>query len=758
MSLTLTFEITFASDYHVGAGYGKGFGLDSALLREADGKPVLRGSALAGLLRGSAYRLLESPPLQKHPRDKTVQRLFGHPGQAKRWHVASAHPVERRPQDALAVRRVRIDPRTRRAEPHKLFSQEEGLAGQVFGFTITCPQSDETALDEAALLVAAARFTRQLGRSRRRGLGECVVHLTDVAGVDAEKPAEQSWEEWFLERFDQKWLQGDPAEALTVTPKADVEAIATWSGAPVRLRVILRLDEPLIIAERAPAGNQFDARPVIPGWALLGALANPAAQRCDLSQSDEYRDFVALFLRGGVAFPALYPAYHYSNNLYPAIPAPLGLLTCSIVPFEGESEGHGVFPATERKECPECQNRLEPVGRFVTLRRQEPFTYTPRRSSELHIKVQEKNQRVEKGQLYGYTVLDAGQYFVGELVCAGEDAWKRLQEMTGVAEKTPLTWRIGKARRRGYGQVTAWLERCDNQPQTWVQLPLEERVKDPTQPFTLTLLSDSIIVDPWGRQATGFTKTWLEPVLGLGPVAVVDAYARTRIVDSFNATWGLPRRRDMALVAGSVAWVRLSDPPAGWQERIAQLEAEGIGLRRNEGYGRMVFNHPIYDQREKLTGSAIRLEEPMRPGDGAVRDSFMKRWEEELDRHRPVLLKIKQERRKQFDNTFGALARWLYVQSNEPPQTLHDKLAALTTPENAFGQPDKGLIETIGQDEYGDRSEDNFFAQDGTNGVQAIRQALNDLNKTDPQYWPHGIARLADWLAALAADKKGGAQ
>ncbi|MBN1935027.1 MAG: hypothetical protein JW934_10200, partial [Anaerolineae bacterium] len=59
MSLDLTFEITFQSDYHVGAGYGKGFGLDSALLREADGKPALRGSALAGLLRGSVYRLLE---------------------------------------------------------------------------------------------------------------------------------------------------------------------------------------------------------------------------------------------------------------------------------------------------------------------------------------------------------------------------------------------------------------------------------------------------------------------------------------------------------------------------------------------------------------------------------------------------------------------------------------------------------------------------------------------------------------------------
>ncbi len=741
MSLTLTFEITFASDYHVGAGYGKGFGLDSALLREADGRPALRGSTLAGLLRGSVYRLLELPPLQKHPRDETLRRVFGHPGQAKRWHVSSAHPVERRPQDAQVVRRVRIDPRTRRAEPRKLFSQEEGLAGQIFRFTVTCPQSDEAALDEAALLVAAARFTRQLGRSRRRGLGECVVHLTDVAGVDAEKPAEQSWEEWFLERFDQKWLRGEPAEAQLVTLQTDVEAIATWSGAPVRLRVILRLDEPLIIAERASAGNQFDARPVIPGWALLGTLANLAAQRCDLSQPDEYRDFVALFLRGGVVFPTLYPAYEFQNYLYPTIPAPLGLLTCSVVPFEGESEGHGVFPATERKECPECSNRLEPVGGFVTLRRQTPFTYTPGRSSELHIKIQEATQRVEKGQLYGYTVLNAGQYFVGELICASEDAWKRLQEMTGIAEKTPLTWRIGKARRRGYGQVTAWLERCDDQPQTWVQLPLEERVQDPAQPFTLTLLTDTIIADPWGRQATGFTKAWLEPVLGLGPVEVVDAYARTRIVDSFNATWGLPRRRDTALVAGSVAWIRLPNPPADWQDRMARLEIEGIGLRRNEGYGRVALNHPIYDQREKLTESAIRLAEPMRLGAGAVRDFFMKQWEEELEKRLPS--------GQRLDPRFAALARWLHIHHRESPAELIKQLGTV-------GQPDSALKEAIG--EYGVRSKTNFFQTDGKLVVEAIGKALEWLQGQDPENWPRGIARLADWLAALATDKKGGTQ
>lgn len=742
MSLELTLEITFASDYHVGAGYGKGFGLDSALLREADGTPVLRGSALAGLLRGSAYRLLELPPMQKHPREVTLQRLFGSPGQAKRWHVASALPVMPKAQDAHPVQRVRIDPRTRRAEHSKLFSQEEGFAGQVFRFTIACPQSDEAALDEAALLVAAARYTRQLGRSRRRGLGECVIHLTDVASETQERPGDQSWEDWLLERFEQKWLQGSPAVPPTSEAKAKVDTIGTFSGAPVRVRIIVRLDEPLLIAERAPAGNQFDARPFIPGGTMLGVLANLAAQRCDLSEPDDYRDFVALFLRGGVACPPLYPAYQYSNNLYPSIPAPLGLLTCSVVPFEGESAGHGTFVAGAR-ECPNCGSKLEPVGDFIILHRQAPFTHAPGRASELHIRVREETQRVEKGQLYGYTVLEAGQYLVGELLCT-EPAWTRLQKMTGIAEKTPLTWRIGKARRRGYGQVTAWLERCDGGLQTWIQLPLAERVSDVTQPVTLTLLTDTIITDAWGRQATGFTAKWLGPVLGLGEMEIVEAHAHTRVVDSFNATLGLPRRRDTGLVAGSVARLRLLEPPDDWQKRMAQLEAEGIGLRRNEGYGRVAFNHPIYERRKELTEGAIRLETPMRLGPGPAKDAFMKRWEEELEKHLPS--------KQRPDPCFATVARWLHIHSDESPESLLGQL-------NAIGQPDSALIAAIGgPEEYSSRSKANFFQTNGKPVMEAIVEALEWLEEEDSWNWSRGIERLAEWLTALAADKKGGAQ
>jgi CRISPR-associated protein Csx10 len=417
--LTLKFEIRLDSNYHVGAGYGKGFNLDSALLRESDGTPVLRGSALSGLLRDGAYRLLKLPPLKKYSSeestDEILKRLFGSPKQAKRWRISSARPGEKILDDAQSIHRVRIDPRTRRAESGKLFSQEEGVSGHAFLFTITCPNRGKAELDDAAILIAAVRFVRQFGRSRNRGLGECSIHLIDAIGIDdAQTPT--NWEKWFLDRFDQVWLRGNPTDIVEAVIKSDIKAIDVPTGSGLCIRMIVRLDEPLLVAQRAESGNQFDTRTLIPGSTLLGALAGMAAERCNLADQADYRNFVALFLRGGITFPMLYPAYYDSGSIYPSIPAPLDLKTCSIVPFEGDKKGHGVYHAEKDEKCqdPECCSRLEPLDGFLLLRRLPPFTLCPQRSSELHIRIDEKTKRSKKGVLFGYSALSSGQYFTGD--------------------------------------------------------------------------------------------------------------------------------------------------------------------------------------------------------------------------------------------------------------------------------------------------------------------------------------------------------
>jgi len=175
--IRLVFELTFRSDYHVGSGRGLGTGVDSALLRDGDGKPVLRGTTLAALIREGLRQLLNTQTFaQFYPhiyanddygeqcKDQRAEdpcwecRIFGTPKFPKRWVFSSARPLEfqavasatlnsRETWGGQTTTRVRINPRTRRAEEGKLFTIEEGDQRLAFRFTTTCDAADEDTLN-----------------------------------------------------------------------------------------------------------------------------------------------------------------------------------------------------------------------------------------------------------------------------------------------------------------------------------------------------------------------------------------------------------------------------------------------------------------------------------------------------------------------------------------------------------------------------------------------------------------------------------
>ncbi|MGH2544509.1 MAG: hypothetical protein ACRDIB_17085, partial [Ardenticatenaceae bacterium] len=121
-------------------------------------------------------------------------------------------------------------------------------------------------------------------------------------------------------------------------------------------------------------------------------------------------------------------------------------------------------------------------------------------------------------------------------------------------------------------------------------------------------VSPAIVPDPWGRSYQRFEDGWLSEALQL-PVSVAEqvggsgdkyqlGFARGRVVDSFNNHIGLPRQRDIALAPGSAVTLKLkvngSLSMVTLQQRLKEVERAGIGLRRGEGFGRVVFNHPMY--------------------------------------------------------------------------------------------------------------------------------------------------------------------
>jgi CRISPR-associated protein Csx10 len=815
MSVKLTFEIELRSDYHVSAGHGLGALVDSALHRDADGLPALRGTTITGLLRDGLYRLLQLEPLKEkghvtcqssglpekdeegrtNPRfcgqhdpqreDCPVCRVFGSPRTAKHWQIGSARPAglllpvsdgwqPGRTGGQIAPH-VRISPRTRRAEARKLFFREEGDGRLRFRFTAKCDADNPDTLAEAELLVAAARFVRNLGAARRRGRGECRIHLLDEGTEGDCLPAlaeEQSYERLLLAGFRQHWLEEKQPEG-----KARPIAFTPSDGGdktPVRLRVVARADEPLLISEKAESGNQFQTVDYIPGSALRGALAGRAAARHNLDkvESDAYRAFVRLFFRDKVQFPTLYPTQSVFSSVLgtvasviPAVPAPLDLLSCELYPGFAATEtaaAHGAAGFALRDDlhptCSRCNGKsdLKPLGGFLSLR-SGPYRLEIDRLSEMHVHIHPGTYRAASGDLFGYDVLASGRYFVGELTCADAASWEDLCTLAGLPkEGGRLTLRLGKACRRGYGKVTLWIEpQPDEVKHPWLQLPLARRVTDPTAPLVLTLLTDAIVPDTWGRLQTGFDDDWLGQELGV-KVQVKRAFCASRVVDSFNAHLGLPRWRDVALRAGSAVGLEIIEAIELPEllKRLEKVERDGLGLRCNEGFGRVAFNHPLYDGCEVVEDSEISLPMEMRLATGgldhdlAAETEFRRVWQSRL---------LEQDWKPFREPEFESLARLLRGLAPASAEEVGALLARL-------GRSNELLPSDLVEGELAVREAEkaklNFFrAGKGRDGIDKVRELARKLAEEAGEgghCWRIGLEMLADRIAAEAQKEEEG--
>jgi CRISPR-associated protein Csx10 len=252
------------------------------------------------------------------------------------------------------------------------------------------------------------------------------------------------------------------------------------------------------------------------------------------------------------------------------------------------------------------------------------------------------------------------------------------------------------------------------------------------------LLTDAIITDAWGRYQLSFDADWLSRELNLQvDPGSLNVFARARQVDGFNAHLGLPRWRDAALEAGSSVGLRLLNPPANWRQRLEEVERDGIGLRREEGFGHVVFNHPIYDGCEGITQSDLKLGNDLRLGTGghALREEyrFEKKWRKELDREKGWA--------QCQSEVFAAVARWLLSHCAEAG--LSKKLP------NLADSPSQELRDLI--PDYGDRSKESKLNSKGLELIGKLLGKLEELSgKYGAQCRARGVMMLADRVAANA--------
>ncbi|MBD3190531.1 MAG: hypothetical protein GF308_07795 [Candidatus Heimdallarchaeota archaeon] len=684
--MKLIFELTTLSDFHIGSGYGKG-DLDSVLLKDRFGAPVLRGSTLKGLLRQAISDLMSLDLLedyrfcqksngnndaQPYCTDKLCPtcRILGNPGVSKRWRISSANVKNKESVAQEKVTRNRVSLRTRTAEARQLFSEENCGKGAKFTFQVTTEANGKETLEEATFITAAFRMLKNFGASRRRGKGACQIHLHDLkTELDLPIQEQQTVEDYLLALFKERWLEG---EELSNFSKIEDEVTPVTTSPNNFFRIVVLTEEPLLIANRQEAGYRYKSHLYIPGSTLFGALAWKAASRRDLKDEKTYEKFIKLFKRGALKVTPLYPAYFpksqeksesIAKTIYPTIPSPLDLLSCKLYP-ETEKGSHGfehcAIKKEEPKKCEVCLSKekkketpLKPLNEYLVIRSLSSKNLKKAEvaiKEEMHISIDLDTGKTKPGELFSYRSIDSNQYFLGLLEVDDFQVFNEFINLENGEEGFFFNLTIGKGISRGYGKVRVWLQNVDSPADVFLGKPIQERV-NVKEPITMTLLTGAILLDKWSRFQTNLDKKMLEEILGPEvEVEVFNSFVKTKNIDGFNGYLGLPKWRDVVLVSGSSIGFKVKDPSEEFLTTLQKLEEEGIGLRKAEGFGRIAFNHPIYNRNAGVK-TRIRLPNSMRiPRRISQQESFDKRWEDSLSTL---------NQNDFSDNSWIAIARWI---------------------------------------------------------------------------------------------------
>jgi CRISPR-associated protein Csx10 len=211
--------------------------------------------------------------------------------------------------------------------------------------------------------------------------------------------------------------------------------------------------------------------------------------------------------------------------------------------------------------------------------------YQPRKRINIHHARNRPKGRgtATEGEIFRYEAIDAGETFAGIIICPTN----YVPEIKTLL--TPHDFWLGGSQSAGYGHVQIINSVGDELDLPWREANAQQEV-DYEDGIQITLLSDVILRDEMG-QVTASPELLIQAIANKFNVDLTIHPDRRSsvghtLIGGFNRKWGLPLPQLPALAMGSVLVVQGNLTPA----QIQQLETEGIGERRIDGFGRLAVN------------------------------------------------------------------------------------------------------------------------------------------------------------------------
>ena len=370
----------------------------------------------------------------------------------------------------------------------------------------------------------------------------------------------------------------------------------------------IELEQPLLATSLLGDPNSTVSYSYIPGSALRGLFAGRFRSG---AHGQDDAAFQRLFLSGQTRFLSAYPVAPDGRR---CLPTPRSL--------QHEKQQAGAAQRTIVNRAIDYQDR---PGRWKGLG--QPFCdasagtlhlVEPARTIAVHVQRDRAmgrawlqrtadDQELRYGTVFRYEALAAGQRFMAAILIDTPGDEKLLDPLLA-----PATCWLGRSRSAGYGRVQIIPQPANL---AWREAPGSPALAGDL--WTLTCLSpmllcsaDAQLPEMLGEDAQSLDDATLSAYLGCRvEIEQAGTFTDTELVGGFNRHWGLPVPQRRALTMGSVVAFLILD---GTLDHAA-IEANGLGERRAEGFGRVAFNWLAAPTYQGLNAQAEIAQAPVAP-------------------------------------------------------------------------------------------------------------------------------------------------
>lgn len=302
----------------------------------------------------------------------------------------------------------------------------------------------------------------------------------------------------------------------------------------------------------------------IPGSAVRGLVIN------HLASAGELDGWKSLLFSNGIRFLNACPA----AEDHTLIPSPMGFYEDKRI--AEKKEIYSIF----QMEDMEGRKRAA-VGRYCYLEKGWIHYYSVETGSDLKIMLNPRGS--EKTNVFREEYIAAGQIFEGYVILeesSPEKSFAVLRQKIGefLSEGTILY--LGSGRSSGMGKCQVISAGFTE------EFPYTPDFYDAENSCYMMLLSPMTMRGDNGEYI-GIHEAELGKKLGVEDLVVEKAATSIRQVKGYNRTWGTRLPSVPMYEAGSVFLLRFKGTLTA--ERMKAVCEEGIGIRRNEGFGRILF-------------------------------------------------------------------------------------------------------------------------------------------------------------------------